>query len=971
MPLVIVLWCVAALLGTACLGIAIGPMRNAGAVIYGICLLTSLVALAAALAHLMGGTTATPQAMTLPLGLPWLGSHLRLDMLAAFFLVVVNLGAAAACLFAIGYGRHESAPERVLPFYPAFLAGMNLVVLADDAFTFLVSWEFMSLTSWALVMAHHRIRDNVYAGYVYLVMASFGTLCLLLAYGMLAGPMAATASPPSAPRHPSAGVAAAVLILALAGAGSKAGLVPLHVWLPLAHPAAPSHVSALMSGVMTKVAVYGFIRIVFDLLGPPDWWWSMVVLAIGGITAAMGVLYALMQTDLKRVLAYSTIENIGIIFIGLGLALAFTAHAMPSAAALALTAALFHVFNHSMFKSLLFFGAGAVLTATGERDMDRLGGLIHRMPSTSFAFLVGAVAISALPPFNGFVSEWLTFQAILLSPQLPQWGLKLLVPAVGALLALSAALAAACFVRAFGITFLGRARSAAAAQARETDRWSLAAMFALAAACLLAGTLPGYFIDALAPVVTAFVGESMPMQAGIDWHSIVPIAESRSSYNGLLVFLFIAISGSLAALAIHRLASAALRRGPAWDCGYPDASPATQYSAGSFAQPIRRVFGTLVFGAREHVAMPPPGDGRAARLTVELHDRAWEMIYAPIARRGRVRRRQSQPSAVPDHPALSQPRLRRPRRAASGARDMVVIRDLSVQAAQMLLVLLLAPLLTGFVRKVKARLLRRQGPPLIQPYLDLVRLTRKEVILAENASWLFRVAPYLIFAATWVAAALVPTFATGLMFNWSADLIAIIAFLGSARFFQALAGMDVGTSFGGIGSSREVMIASLAEPAMIMIVFTLALIAGSTQLSVIAGFMLSPSMGLRVSLGLALVALIMVAIAENGRIPVDNPATHLELTMVHEAMVLEYSGRHLALIELAASLRLLLYLSLIACVFAPWGLAAPDGAAAALMRSASPPMSASSRPAASCSPCSRSRLPRCASSGFRTCLERR
>jgi formate hydrogenlyase subunit 4 len=253
---------------------------------------------------------------------------------------------------------------------------------------------------------------------------------------------------------------------------------------------------------------------------------------------------------------------------------------------------------------------------------------------------------------------------------------------------------------------------------------------------------------------------------------------------------------------------------------------------------------------------------------------------------------------------------------------MDLIRDLLVQGMQMAVVLLLSPLLTGFVRKVKARLTRRKGASVIQPYRDLIRLMRKESVLAENASWLFRVAPYLVFASTWVAAALVPTFAGGLVFSWTADLIAIIALLGFGRFFLALAGMDVGTSFGGIGSSREMMIASLAEPAMLLTIFTLALVAGSTQLSTVAALMSSPEVGLRVSLGMALVALVMVAIAENARIPVDNPATHLELTMVHEAMILEYSGRHLAMIEFAASLKLLLYLSLIACVFAPWGIAA-------------------------------------------------
>jgi formate hydrogenlyase subunit 4 len=255
------------------------------------------------------------------------------------------------------------------------------------------------------------------------------------------------------------------------------------------------------------------------------------------------------------------------------------------------------------------------------------------------------------------------------------------------------------------------------------------------------------------------------------------------------------------------------------------------------------------------------------------------------------------------------------------------MRDFIFQGVQMLLVLLLSPLLTGFVRKVKARLLRRQGPPLLQPYRDLLRLMRKEVVLAENASWLFRVIPYIVFAGTWVAASLVPTFRSGLLFSWSADLIALVALLGSARFFLALAGLDVGTSFGGIGSSREVMIASLAEPAMLMIVFTLALLAGSTQLSAMAAYMVSGEVGLRVSLGLALLALIMVAIAENARIPIDNPATHLELTMVHEAMVLEYSGRHLALIDLSSELKLLLYISIIGCLFMPWGIAAPNGSA--------------------------------------------
>ncbi|MEK1927791.1 MAG: hydrogenase 4 subunit B, partial [Rhizobium giardinii] len=555
-PAVVMLLCTTAFLATAVLAILAARSDWATPLIYGTSLVVSSIAFATALVQLAAAISpASTSTLALPLGLPWLGAHFRIDALAAFFLVLIDLGGALASLYGLGYGRHEDAPQRVLPFFPAFLAGMNLVVLADDAFTFLLSWEFMSLASWALVMAHHRDADNRKAGYLYIVMASFGTLALLLAFGLLAGPEGSYDFAVMRAAEHTSSTAGIVLILLLLGAGSKAGLVPLHVWLPLAHPAAPSHVSALMSGVMTKVAVYGFIRVVFDLLGTPTAWSSVVVLLFGGGTAVLGILHALMEKDLKRLLAYSTIENIGVIFVSLGLALAFAANGMGLAAALALTAALFHALNHSFFKSLLFFGAGAVLVATGERDMEKLGGLIHRMPFTSFAFLVGCMAISALPPFNGFVSEWLAFQAVLQSPELPQWGLKIIIPAVGGLLALSAALAAACFVKAFGVIFLGRPRTFVAGQAREADRLSLAAMFVLAALCLLAGILPGAVMDSLAPATLSLIGARMPVQMGVPWLSIVPITETRSSYNGLLVFLFTALSASLTAYLVHRFSS--------------------------------------------------------------------------------------------------------------------------------------------------------------------------------------------------------------------------------------------------------------------------------------------------------------------------------------------------------------------------------------------------------------------------------
>jgi len=577
-------------------------------------------------------SSGSPQTMILPVGLSWVGTHFRLDALSAFFLIVVNLGGMMTSLYGIGYGVHEAQPRRILPFFTAFLCAMNLVVIADDAFTFLLSWEFMSLTSWMLVMSNHRDSETQKAGLTYFTMAAFGTLMLLFAFGILAGADGGYSFEAIRGHGLPVWGGATILALALLGAGSKAGLFPLHIWLPLAHPAAPSHVSALMSGVMTKVAIYGFIRIIFDLVGDRIGWWGPVpVLIIGAATALIGVLYALMQHDLKRLLAYHTVENIGIIFIGLGLALAFHINGLEAGAAVAMTAALLHIFNHSLFKSLLFLGSGSVLHATGERDIDHLGGLIHRMPYTAFFFLVGSVAISALPPFNGFVSEWLTFQAILASPELPGALLKFLVPAVGAVLALSAALAATCFVKAFGVTFLGRARTAQAETARETDRFSLAAMAILAILCLLIGILPTVAVDGIGPAVHQLVSAGLPPQG--DSHSalsLIPFSSEKSSYNGLIILGFLLLAGSMTAWFIHHFASRVIRRGPAWDCGTPPESAASQYTSGSFSQPIRRIFGGTIFHAREKLDMPAPGETRAAHFSVKMSDPAWAFIFTPL-----------------------------------------------------------------------------------------------------------------------------------------------------------------------------------------------------------------------------------------------------------------------------------------------------------------------------------------------------
>ena len=621
-----------ALIALAVLAVAlIANHQRPSGFVYGASFALTIAGFVLASAFLV--SRAAPETVVLPIGLPWLGAHFRLDALSSFFIAVIELGAAAASFYALGYGRHEQAPERVLPFYPAFLAGMGLVPLADDAFAFLFVWEFMSLTSWALVMAHHQNPENSRAGYVYVLMANFGTVMLLLAFGLLAGANGSYQFSAMRLASPSPGVATAAFLIALVGAGSKAGLAPLHVWLPLAHPAAPSHVSALMSGVMTKVAVYAFVRIAFDLVGPLQWWWSIPVLVVAAATALLGVLYALMQHDLKRLLAYHTVENIGIIFIGIGLALAFKVFDMPTFAALALTAGLLHVFNHSLFKSLLFFGAGAVLTATGERDMERLGGLFRGMPKTGLAFLVGCVAISALPPFNGFVSEWLTFQAILLTPALPSWGLKLLSPAVGAILALAAALAAACFVKTFGVAFLGRPRSPQAEQAKETDPFSLAAMFSLAILCLLVGLLPGLVIDALRPVVQAAVGDTMPMQSQIGRG-----CRSRRSRRAAAPTTACSsrCSSSFRARSRRRRFTASLRRRcaarPPGIAAFPTPARRPNTPPRALASRSGGCLAASCFPHAKRWRCRLPATCGAAKFHAALKDPIWDSIYLPIAR---------------------------------------------------------------------------------------------------------------------------------------------------------------------------------------------------------------------------------------------------------------------------------------------------------------------------------------------------
>jgi hydrogenase-4 component B len=594
---------------------------------------TALAALALGAVDLHVLLTGDGLSASLPIGLPAVGLRVRLDSLSAFFGIVINGGVLAASIYGMGFDRTKEVSARVEPLFPIFTAAMNLVLLADDAYGFLFAWELMSLSSWALVVARHTDPESRRAGHLYLVMAAIGTTALLFAFGGLAGTAGGYAFDTIRGHAPGIAVAALVLTAALVGCGSKAGLVPLHAWLPLAHPAAPSHVSALMSGVMTKVALYGFIRIAFDLLGPPAWWWALPPIVLGAATAVLGLLYAVLDRDLKRVLAYSTVENIGVIFVALGLALAFRANGQNEGAAVAMAAALLHALNHSWFKSLLFLGAGAVLHATGHRDLDRLGGLIRRMPRTAAFFLVGALAISALPPLNGFVSEWLLFQAVLAGPGLPQASLHFASPAIAAMLALAAALAAACFVRLYGTAFLGRPRSAEAAAAHDVPLAQQVAMAGLAVLCILGGLLGSVLAAALAPVLRLLAGAALPgAGSGPTPFSLIAFDAARSVYDAPVIALFVAIASLTTLVVVHRLSERKTRRGPAWDCGFPDPSPATQYTASSFAQPLRRVYGAVIFSARETVTMPAPGDTSPARFSVVVVDHVWRWLYAAPGR---------------------------------------------------------------------------------------------------------------------------------------------------------------------------------------------------------------------------------------------------------------------------------------------------------------------------------------------------
>jgi hydrogenase-4 component B len=556
---------------------------------------------------LAGGAAIASQPFELfPSLIPYVRFSIHADALSCFFGLIVSLLSVAVSIYSLGYARSYYGRKNVGvlgALYNVLLLATTLVFLANNAFFFLIAWEIMALTAYCLVSFEHEQEESRNAGVLFFVMSHIGTVGIILgffllfqasgSYGFESFHALGNQMPP--------GQRNAVFLLFLFGFGVKAGMVPLHIWLPAAHPVAPSNVSALMSGVLIKTGIYGLTRVCFDFLGTPPNWWGVTVLTIGTISAVLGVLFALMEHDLKRLLAYHSIENIGIILMGLGAALMFLHSGHEALASLALIAGLYHTLNHAAFKALLFLGAGAVVHATHTRNMEEMGGLIRRMPKTAAFFLVGAVAISALPPLNGFVSEWLTYQSLLQGFGTTTSLVRLMFPLTGAMLALTGALAAACFVKAFGITFLAQPRSDHAGHAHEAPFTMLLGQGILTAACLFLGLFPTVFLKVFDPLTQQLVGDQLSgrltMASGLVLSGVLAQGGTVSTL-GIALMLLCLLPVPLV-LWVLFARKARTRRAPTWDCGLRGLSPQMEYTATGFSKPLRMIFKALFHPHRE------------------------------------------------------------------------------------------------------------------------------------------------------------------------------------------------------------------------------------------------------------------------------------------------------------------------------------------------------------------------------------
>ncbi|WP_395065855.1 hydrogenase 4 subunit B [Paraburkholderia silvatlantica] len=620
-----VLLIVAVWLAVGALGL--GVLHRTRLVAHGLFPLGALAGLLLGAAGL-AGVFAEPSTLVLPVGLPGLPFHLRLDRLSGYFLFVLGVVSAGIGAFSAGYFRkgEGTAPGLICFEYHVCVASIALVLVADDAYVFMVAWETLTLSATFLVMTNHRIGEIRRAAYQYFLISHVGALALLLCFGILQARTGDYTFANMRAQSLDAFWASLAFLLALIGFGAKAGVFPLHVWLPDAHPAAPSPVSALLSGFVLKVGLYGMLRTVLDLLHVQIAWWGVLLLVLGVGTTLLGVVFSTIQVDMKRLLAYSSIDNIGLMIAALGLAVLFRACGMPHLSALALTAMLYQIAAHASFKSLLFLGTGAVLHATGERNLGRLGGLIRFMPWTAWAVLAGVAASAGLPPLSGFVAEWLLLQSFLFAPGLPNSVLAMTVPIVAALVAMSAALAGYTMVKFFGIVFLGQPREAKLARARDANAWERLAFYWFAVAGVLLGLMPVQFVKVLDPVTRALVGSGVAANHH-GWLLFAPVSTARASYMPAVFMLFFVACCALAWVLVRRFYHGRLRRAAAWSCGFPFTTARMQDTAEGFGQPIREIFAPLLRVERQ---LPSPFDAQPV-YRVSVTDRTWSIVYDRIA----------------------------------------------------------------------------------------------------------------------------------------------------------------------------------------------------------------------------------------------------------------------------------------------------------------------------------------------------
>jgi hydrogenase-4 component B len=591
------------------------------------------------LAAVLGMLQGTPVHWSVPSGIPLFAYSFNYDALSGFFNLTLAILAAAVSIYSFSYLKEFDGKRNIGFFgflFHLLLLSLTVVFTAANAFFFLIGWEVMALVAYGLVTFYHQDRETQRAGLLYIVMAHVDAGCLLLGFALLiqVSGSADFASFPTAAAQLSSTQQAAAFVLFFLGFGIKAGVIPFHIWLPAAHPVAPSNISALLSGIVLKAGIYGMVRIFLDGLGVLPSWAGLLVLVVGVASAVLGVLYALMEHDLKRLLAYHSIENIGIILIGLGAALVFRVAGHPQLAAVALIAALFHTLNHAIFKCLLFLGAGSVLHSTGTRNMEELGGLIRPMPVTAFCFLIGAVAISGLPPLNGFVSEWLTYQSLLAGFGATGGLTRILFPLAGSMLALTGALAAACFVKAFAITFLALPRSTESGNAHEVPSSMLMGMGWLAMACAALGLGASWFLPVFGPLTQQLLGQNvgaslitgrgLVLSTGMGHGGTVSTAAIGIGLALLLVPAVLLVS-----IAERRFAR---RRGPAWDCGLPGLSEQNEYTATGFSKALRMIFSVLYQPRREIQAVfdVSPYFPKAIHFESEIEPTFEKRLYVPL-----------------------------------------------------------------------------------------------------------------------------------------------------------------------------------------------------------------------------------------------------------------------------------------------------------------------------------------------------